>query len=172
MIVNDKFYTDTLPTLYPNTLDTQLAEGIRVGKTFYQPDQRYLSARVSCIQLYDVAMSLDEMRNLREKCNDIRNEVKGTPNGLVLMFPFNRQSQCKSSKPIGKAYQLQGAECTLVTGPRMREQEAVRIETWSAYTDSVLYPMAEPVHTGSFTLLLYLRLDQTSGKFSIGPSKD
>lgn len=144
---------------------TQNADRIRVGRPFYDPDARYMAARISCIQLYDIPMTLVEMRALEENCLTLADRVKGTPSGLVLIYPFNRQSACHSTD---KKSQLFNVECVLsVRGPRNRVGEGLYLSTSAITGNHVLLKHVSGesslVNESSFTIMFYIRLDTIKG---------
>ena len=169
-MVDDQTSTATVDSNFEK-LETDLADRIRIGRTFYAPDERYGIARYACAQVYDMPMSYDEMRELKTGCSAIKESFDGAPSGLVMMHPFNDQHKCRSIEPLGQQQGLENHECVLVTGPRYRESEALRITKATMNAAQVLLtPVttnsdyeSELTDTSSFTLMMYIKLRTADG---------
>jgi len=57
--------------------ETTHAAGIRIGKTFFAGDDRYIAGKLSCIQIYDIPMTETELRQLELKCVDFELTIHG-----------------------------------------------------------------------------------------------
>lgn len=167
----DQIYTADLDSGFLE-LETDFADRIRIGTTFYDPDGRHGNARYSCAQVYDMPMTYEEMRELKTSCNTIKEALDGQPSGLSLMYPFNDQYKCRSIEPVSQQQGVENHECALVTGPRGRESEALRITKSTISGDRVLLsPVttnsdfeSELTQTSSFTLMFYIRLRSDQGE--------
>ena len=153
-------------------LETDLALRIRIGRTFFEPDERYGNAKFSCLQLYDIPMALKEMRELSDRCEQFEQGMDGQPLGLVLMYPFADHHGCHSTTPLAQTQGIGNHDCTLVTGLRARESQAMRVTLADISGDQVLLKplssssssfVADLSDTSSFTLMLYVRLSTTTG---------
>lgn len=169
-MVNDQTVTHNVNS-DKTVLETDLAPRIRVGRTFYDPDERYANSRFACLQLYDIPMTFGEMSGLSDRCERFEQAMNGLPSGLTLMYPFTYQHKCWSVEPVSQRYGVENHDCVLLTGPRGREGEAMRVTLTDIDGDRVLLraPSVNPdytkdlTETSSFTLMFYVRLSTTSG---------
>lgn len=144
-----------------------------MGRTFFDPDERYAQARFSCLQAYDVPMSFDEVAALRDRCDIYSAGLDGEPSGLVLMYPFNKQHDCRSTVPLGQTQNIENAACNLVAGPRARHGEALRITKSGISSSNVTlrptfaqggFASELSDQTSSYTLMFYIRLDNETSE--------
>ena len=170
--LNDQTETITLAS-NDLQLQTDLAPRIRIGRTFYSPDERYANARFACLQIYDMPMSFEEVAALSNRCETLTAGVNGRPDGLVLMYPFDKQHYCRSSVPLMQTQSIENTSCALVEGPRGRCKEALRLVLSTITSDLVkLRPLDDAAgvtqvlvdQASSFTLMFYTRLDNTTSK--------
>jgi len=84
--------------------DNRLASRIRTGKGFHPPDARYANARLACMQLYDIPLTITELSKVKSRCSDYQKAAMGEYKCYSKQKGYGRQSSRQNMLPLLGTY--------------------------------------------------------------------